>query len=259
MMTIEAAGIPHGSLSRARRVFWLCSKAAASAMCLLLLSTVPVVVIATRAHAQVNDQSFTAEANRQWELEKKILRKSCELTSEQDGEVTDLNEFMASQIKATFEKLTDKPIEFRLGARIMRQPSATTAQYRAALDKLSAQYREKLSALLSADQRATYEAEQQARADFRRQAHVECLATLIEQKLDLNDEQRKKLVSKLSGYDLVEKLQMSFYLQNESYLPSLPEALLTDVLDKVQLTRYRNFAKTNVVQGPLNRGMNPFE
>ena len=258
MMTNKGAGIPHGSLALARHVFWLCSNAAAHAMCLLLLLT--VAVTATSAHAQLKNESFQAEANRQWEREKKIVRKCCELTSEQEDEVANLNDYVASQIKMTFDKLVDKRVEIRLGASIVRrQPSATTAQYRAALDKLSTQYREKLSALLSANQRATYEAEQQARADFRRQAHIECLATLIEQKLDLNEGQRKKLVSELSGYDEAEKLHMPFYLQNDSYLPSLPEALLADVLDKVQLTRYRNFAKTNVVQGPMTSGMNPFE
>ena len=95
-----------------------------------------------------------------------------------------------------------------------------------AATRVTKAYKAKLAEVLTSEQLAEYEKHVKERDAFRRQANAECIVAMLEDRLSLKDDQRKELVKSLSEWSGIQKIQPTFYFQNQSYIPNLPATAL---------------------------------
>ncbi len=95
-----------------------------------------------------------------------------------------------------------------------------------AASRVTTAYKTKLKEILNPEQLAGYETHVKEREDFRREANAACVVALLEDRLCLNDAQRKELIKSLSEWSGIQKMQATFYFQNQSYIPNLPPTAL---------------------------------
>ncbi len=92
--------------------------------------------------------------------------------------------------------------------------------------RVTTAYKTKVKEILKPEQLEEFEKHVKERDAFRRQANAECVASVLEERLSLNDSQRKELVKSLSEWSGIQKIQASFYFQNQSFIPNLPASTL---------------------------------
>jgi hypothetical protein len=95
-----------------------------------------------------------------------------------------------------------------------------------ASSRVTAAYKTKLKEILNPEQLAEYEKHVKDRDAFRRQANAECIVAVLEERLSLNDSQRQDLVKSLSEWSGIQRMQATFYFQNQAYIPNLPASVL---------------------------------
>lgn len=112
----------------------------------------------------------------------------------------------------------------------------------------------RLKEILTADQWAKYESEIASRAKFRNLATAECIVTVLDEKLALNNQQRKALVSVISDTCDVSQVYAPFYLQNQGYLPQVPNNILKDHLTPAQMLVINGFQMVEVKRDSVAGG-----
>jgi len=95
-----------------------------------------------------------------------------------------------------------------------------------AASRVMTSYKTKLKEILKPEQFAVYEQNVKERDVFRCQANAECVVAVLEDRLSFNEDQRKELVKSLSEWSGIQKMQATFYFQNQSYIPNLPASAL---------------------------------
>ncbi len=95
-----------------------------------------------------------------------------------------------------------------------------------AATRVAKAYKAKLAEVLTPEQLAEYEKQVQERDVFRRQANAECIVAMLEERLSLKEDQRKELVKSLSEWSGIQRMQATFYFQNQAYIPNLPPSVL---------------------------------
>ncbi len=164
-----------------------------------------------------------------------LARRACELTPEQ---LTQLKALDATWI-ATQLRQPLKPggnvfgdIARFLGGRAApvhrNDESAQVEQVQRLAD-------ERLLEILDAQQAATYLAEKAARDKFRREALARVLVHAYDKHVFVDTQQRTALAAVIEEAIKSKNLFWQFYFQNESYLPIVPNHLLSKVLTPQQL------------------------
>jgi hypothetical protein len=95
-----------------------------------------------------------------------------------------------------------------------------------ASSRLTTAYKAKLKVILKPEQLAEYEKHVKERDTFRRQANAQCIVSVLEDRLSLNDTQRDELAKSLTEWSGIQRMQATFYFQNQAYIPNLPPSAL---------------------------------
>jgi hypothetical protein len=95
-----------------------------------------------------------------------------------------------------------------------------------ASSRVTTAYKAKLKEILKPEQLAEYEKHVKERETFRRQANAECIVSVLEDRLSLNDTQRTELTKSLTDWSGMQRMQATFYFQNQAYIPNLPASVL---------------------------------
>ncbi len=155
-----------------------------------------------------------------------LVRRVCKLNEEQSKQLDTLD---AKWVKG---KAAAQKQAGNLAAGVLRVfagPNVGAARQdnpAEAASRVTAAYKTKLKEILTAEQLAEFEKNVDEREAFRREANAQCVVAVLEDRLSLNDEQRKALVKSLSAWSGIRTMQATFYFQNQAYIPNLPESVL---------------------------------
>ena len=99
-----------------------------------------------------------------------------------------------------------------------------------------------IDSALEPDQVIQYKEERDARDTFRRESQAGVIVSILDRRLYLTEEQRIALKPAIAA-SLQKDIAWTMYLQNEKYIPAIPQSVYTKVLDKKQLdslSQWRN-------------------
>lgn len=176
------------------------------------------------------------------ELEEfKFLQKACKLSAEQAKPFRGLGEPFSLQAIKTPQANSDRmgmgefdAMNIQINGDAYQVSHKTVAGFRH-------QLREKYKELLTAEQKATFEMELDAKIEFSRQATAECLLLVIDDRLALSHEQRQPLLESLKSWEEGENQELSHFFQfDANSMPNIPERLIKPHLSADQ---FQNFHK----------------
>lgn len=163
-----------------------------------------------------------------------LVRRTCKLDAEQIKQIEALDAKWVKSKAAAKKKdgLAAGVLRVFAGGNVGMQPDnpAETAS------RVSTAHKSRLKEILNPEQLAEYEKHVQERDTFRNQANAECIVAMLEDRLSLNKTQRTELVKSLSEWPGIQKVQPTFYFQNQSFIPNLPASalkVLTDTQRKI--------------------------
>jgi hypothetical protein len=130
----------------------------------------------------------------------------------------------------------------RVVRRVIAPQNAQLLMLRDYREKLRTKFRE----LLTEEQREGYDAELTARDEFRKQADAECLVGVIDQALGLQPRQREELMKAIMHWPDKDDLYISYYFQNQGFLPPIPDQFMVSSLTPEQLSIYRQTPKSSI-------------
>lgn len=103
-----------------------------------------------------------------------------------------------------------------------------------------------LKPLLKKNQFENYLKESDARQQFERTVAIEIAVDLVDEKVILSDQQRKRLAEKLdTNWKSVDVQQMQMYLQNPQYVPALYFVALDAIFTKKQMVAWGSMKSTH--------------
>lgn len=155
-----------------------------------------------------------------------LVRRVCKLDADQ---LKQLNSMDAKWVKDK-SVVAKQAGNFANGLlRVFVAPELAGAQQNnpaEAASRVTTAYKTKLKEILKPEQLEQYESLVKERDAFRRQANAECIVAVLEDRLTLNDVQRGEMVKALSEWSGIQKMQATFYFQNQAYIPNLPPSVL---------------------------------
>lgn len=169
-----------------------------------------------------------------------FARRACKLTPDEERLLAVMNDaWIAQHMKASVQGVAAMQgiaagvARFLRGAKAVNparneeQPQQVIARVKQAIDK-------QIENALIEEHREAYRTEREARDKFRSQALASVLVAAIDYRVYLSTEQRQRLEGELTKW-LKKDLYWQFYFQNQSYIPDLPQNVLSKVLNKEQL------------------------
>jgi hypothetical protein len=154
-----------------------------------------------------------------------LVRRVCNLDAEQLKQLDELNAKWVNGKAAAGKQagLAAGVLRVFAGQNLGGMPPGNPAD---AAARVMTTYRTKLKEILKPEQLAEYEKHVKERDAFRCQANAECIVAVLEDRLSLKDDQRKELVKSLSEWSGIQRMQATFYFQNQAYIPNLPASAL---------------------------------
>lgn len=154
-----------------------------------------------------------------------LIRRICKLDDEQQKQLSTLDAKWVKGKAAAGKQagnLAAGVIRVFAGGNVgMQQDNPAEASSR-----VTTAYKAKLKEMLKPEQLAEYEKHVKERETFRRQANAECIVSVLEDRLSLNDTQRTELTKSLTDWSGMQRMQATFYFQNQAYIPNLPASVL---------------------------------
>jgi hypothetical protein len=154
-----------------------------------------------------------------------LIRRVCKLDDEQLKQLETLDAKWVKGKAAAGKQagnLAAGVIRVFAGGNVGMQPDNPVE----ASSRVTTAYKTKLKEILKPEQLAEYEKHVKERETFRRQANAECIVSVLEERLSLNDTQRDELAKSLTEWSGIQRMQASFYFQNQAYIPNLPPSAL---------------------------------
>ncbi|MDX1925367.1 MAG: hypothetical protein SFV81_02540 [Pirellulaceae bacterium] len=154
-----------------------------------------------------------------------LIRRVCKLDDEQLKQLESLDAKWVKGKAAAGKQagnLAAGVIRVFAGGNVGMQPDNPVE----ASSRVTTAYKTKLKEILKPEQLAEYEKHVKEREAFRRQANAQCIVSVLEDRLSLNDTQRDELAKSLTEWSGIQKMQATFYFQNQAYIPNLPAPVL---------------------------------
>ncbi len=164
--------------------------------------------------------------------EKKFLSKVCELSPEQNDKLNGLGDDLK------LEALKNKRGRAVMGEAFPVQVgNVALALNRSTISEFRRGLREKFKEVLTAEQKAKYQSEIDAKDEFTRQACAECLVAIIDERVALEPDQFKPLADSLKSWDGGVDMQLDYFLQSSTtnYRPQIPDKFYKKLLTPDQL------------------------
>lgn len=172
---------------------------------------------------QVDPQSMKLQSK--IAVDNALVRRICKLDAEQEEALNAIN---ANWIrgKAGARKQADNlaagVLRVFAGGGAVQQPNNPAE----AVNRVTKAYQARLAEILKPEQLAEYEKHVKEREQFRRLANAECIVAVLEDRLSLNRDQHEELVKSLADWSGIQRMQATFYFQNQAYIPNLPASVL---------------------------------
>jgi hypothetical protein len=136
---------------------------------------------------------------------------------------------------------------------------AENGQEDASVKKLKTHIEKKIGEVLTEDQKEQLKQERKAKEDFRAKALAEFAVAMVERHVHVSEEQAVKLVPELTG-KINKSCGWAVFLNNPQYIPTLPTAAISRVLNEAQLQTIRSLNQQDFVGNSFQQmfGNDPF-
>jgi hypothetical protein len=116
----------------------------------------------------------------------------------------------------------------------------------ASLKKLKSHIDKKIEEVLTAEQKEQLKQERKAKEDFRAKALAEFAVAMVERHVHISEEQVEKLVPELTG-KINKSCGWVVFLNNPQYIPTIPTAAITKVLNEAQIQSVKSLNQQDFV------------
>jgi hypothetical protein len=116
----------------------------------------------------------------------------------------------------------------------------------AAIKKFKTQIDKKIEEVLTAEQKEQLKQERKAKEDFRAKALAEFAVAMVERHVHISEEQVEKLVPELTG-KINKSCGWVVFLNNPQYIPTIPTAAITKVLNEAQIQSVKSLNQQDFV------------
>ncbi len=201
-----------------------------------------------------DQQKLFAHAN----VQVALVRRACRLTRQQKQTLAKFDRAWINSIRNEQVKRANPNVQqpgliaMFFGARPVANNPPTVS-----IDTVKARIDEKISQLLSEEQRDAYEKEKELRDKFRNEATADALIESLQPRLGMTDQQREQIKAKIVPWAARMELHTMYYFSGNNYYPDLPEHLLSPVLDKHQMAAYRGLQRHLFTDENFNDGNPP--
>ncbi len=174
-------------------------------------------------------------------VETAFVRRACKLTEEQEQHIAGLDKaWVKKNVRAPGNQVVNGVVVFN-GGNMASSSEAVRRMVSKALAK-------ELASVLTEDQKAAYSRETEIRETFEKDARIDAILIILDEKLFLRDDQRESLRKVLAKASLGE-IEPINYLNNPQYLPTLPDAAIVKHLDAEQKRVYLGVQKVTFGTG----------
>jgi hypothetical protein len=174
-------------------------------------------------------------------VETAFIRRACKLTEEQEQHIAGLDKaWVKKNVRAPGNQVVNGVVVFNGGN--MANSSETVRRM------VSKALAKELASVLTEDQKAAYSRETEIRETFEKDARIDAILIILDEKLFLRDDQRESLRKVLAKASLGEMEPIN-YLNNPQYLPTLPDAAIVKHLDAEQKRVYLGVQKVTFGTG----------
>ena len=171
-----------------------------------------------------------------------LARRACKLSEEEEQKLSQLDSaWLEKQLKESIAspvKEVAAGIARFLGGRAVAEVININGNQgdpqQAAIPKVKQRIDTAIEEALEFDHKEVFLRERESRDQFRKQAMAAVLVSVLDERVFLTQQQRDDLEPEVGKW-LTKDLYWQFYFQNESYLPIVPNHLLSKVLTPQQL------------------------
>lgn len=183
------------------------------------------------------DDPLLALMTRYRQVQCALARRVCKLTEDQEKQLLEIDrKFLTKEIALTanapLENLVKGVANFFGNQKQQRVRARTPEEISPIVRK---RIDERISAVLTAEQRESFADEVYLRKEFRAKAMASVFISILDEELFLTDDQRAALHGDLARWLESENLYWQFYFQNKNYLPNFPDKILARHLDIEQM------------------------
>jgi hypothetical protein len=172
---------------------------------------------------------------RAMKVESAFIRRVCKLTEEQELHLTGLDKkWVKKNVRMPGNQVVNGVVVFNGG----HMASSAETVRRVVVKALA----KEMTNVLTEEQMATYRRETEIRETFDKDARIDAMVYLLDEKLFLRDDQREAIRAVLAKATLGDFEPVN-YINNPQYLPTLPDASIIKHLDVEQKRVYLGVQK----------------